>query len=61
MDYDWIDKYWTDINVLSDKDMKVKWKCEDGKIDVGFYHSKTGDFATIDPLTFSPITHWKPF
>lgn len=41
--------------------MKVKWLCEDGVEDVGFYNEEQNYFAGWDLLSQSRITHWKPF
>jgi len=40
--------------------MKVKWLCEDGIEDVGFYYSEQKEFASWDLCSENPITHWKP-
>ncbi len=51
---------WVDVNLaLPAKNMKVKWICEDGKEDVGFYNKERESFETIDPRSDNKITHWQ--
>ena len=45
---------------LPEKNMKVKWLCDDNIEDFGFYYYAQKSFATIDRLSSKPITHWKP-
>lgn len=53
---------WISVNdALPARDMKVKWLCEDGKEDFGFFYTRDNEFRTWDLLTESPITHWKSF
>lgn len=52
---------WIPVDQLPTKSMKVKWLCEDGKEDYGFYYSEQKKFATWDLISTKPITHWMPF
>jgi len=51
---------WISVEQLPTGSMKVKWLCEDGVEDVGFYYSEQKEFASWDLLSEKPITHWKP-
>ena len=52
---------WTDITIEMPKEsMRVKWLCDDGIEDVGFYNHDIKEFVTIDPKSENPITHWIP-
>ncbi len=51
---------WIPVEQLPTGNMKVKWLCEDGVEDVGFYYSKKKEFASWDLCSEKPITHWKP-
>ena len=52
---------WISVNKLPDSSMKVRWICEDGVEDIGFYFSEQKVFAGFDLSSSKPITHWKPF
>lgn len=52
---------WIPVEQLPTCSMKVKWLCEDGVEDVGFYYSEQKEFASWDLCSEKPITHWKPF
>jgi hypothetical protein len=51
---------WIPIEQLPTGSMKVKWLCEDGVEDVGFYYSEQKEFASLNLFSEKPITHWKP-
>jgi hypothetical protein len=51
---------WIPVEQLPTGSMKVKWLCEDGVEDVGFYYSEQKEFASWDLCSQKPITHWKP-
>lgn len=51
---------WIPVEQLPTGSMKVKWLCEDGVEDVGFYYSEQKEFASWDLCSKKPITHWKP-
>jgi len=51
---------WIPVEQLPNGNMKVKWLCEDGVEDVGFYYSEQNEFASWDLCSEKPITHWKP-
>ena len=51
---------WIPICQLPTISMKVKWLCEDGDEDVGFYYSEQKEFAGWDLCSEKSITHWKP-
>jgi len=48
------------VEQLPTASMKVKWLCEDGVEDVGFYYHQQKEFASWDLCSEKPITHWKP-
>ena len=50
---------WNPVEQLPTCSMKVKWLCEDGVEDVGFYYSEQKEFASWDLCSKKPITHWK--
>lgn len=52
---------WIPVEKLPTCNMKVKWLCENGVEDVGFYYSEQKVFASFDLCSENPITHWKPF
>ena len=57
----WTDKQnWIPVNELPSQSMKVRWLCDDGTEDIGFFYHDKGVFGTFDPLSEKPITHWKP-
>ncbi len=48
---------WVNVeNELPKSVTKVRWRCKDGKEDVGFFN---GEFMTFDPVSINEITHWK--
>lgn len=51
---------WIPVEQLPTRSMKVKWHCEDGVEDVGFYYSEQKEFASWDLCSSKAITHWKP-
>ena len=51
---------WIVVEQLPTASMKVKWLCEDGVEDVGFYYHQQKEFASWDLCSEKPITHWKP-
>jgi hypothetical protein len=51
---------WIPVKKLPNENMKVKWLCEDGVEDVGFYYREQKEFASWDLCSEKPITHWKP-
>jgi len=51
---------WIPVDQLPIGSMKIKWLCEDGVEDVGFYYSEQEEFASWDLCSEKPITHWKP-
>jgi len=51
---------WIPVEQLPTGSMKVKWLCEDGVEDVGFYYSEQKEFTSWDLRSEKPITHWKP-
>jgi len=51
---------WIPVEQLPTGSMKVKWLCEDGVEDVGFYYSEQKEFASWNLCSEKPITHWKP-
>jgi len=51
---------WIPISQLPEESQMVKWLCEDGVEDWGFYNAKTQQFCTNDMRSEAPITHWKP-
>ena len=44
---------------LPDRNMKVKWICEDGIEDIGFYYFDTKIFASVDLLSLKPVISWQ--
>ena len=48
------------VEQLPTASMGVKWICEDGVEDVGFYYHPQKEFAGWDLCSEKPITHWKP-
>lgn len=51
---------WISIDQLPTESMKVKWLCEDGKEDIGYYYADRKSFAGFDLVSTKPITHWAP-
>jgi hypothetical protein len=51
---------WISVKQLPTESMKVKWLCEDGVEDIGFYYIEQNEFAGFDLRSKKSITHWKP-
>jgi hypothetical protein len=45
---------------LPAKTMAVKWICEDGIEDCGFFDFNDKEFVTFDSMSVAPIISWKP-
>jgi hypothetical protein len=55
------EKQWIPIDAPPVVSMKVKWMCEDGVEDSGFYNHEKNEFWTIDPCSISKIIYWMPY
>lgn len=52
---------WITVDELPTESMKVRWICDDGIEDIGFYDHETKQFSSIDMRSENPILYWKPF